>query len=196
MGQMRILIRFFAAAALVFMLLPGIPVWAGSNGNNECPVGLLSGMSFDDEFGAGTSDITRCLERRHNIKVVVQINQLYNTGTTKPYALGNITNLLNDYEVTHGLKIGHDYEVVVVVHGSGGPMALNNNAATPNTNSNPFQSQIEELIAKGVAIYVCMNTARTLGAKTDQLIPGVQYVPSGVSAIVDFQNLGYVYLQP
>ncbi len=196
MGNIGKLMKFFVAAVMVFMILGEIPVWAGGNGDNECPVGLLSGLSFDDEFGPGTSNVTRCLERRHNLKVVVQINQLYNTGTTQPYALGNITNLLNDYEVTHGLKIGHDYEVVVVVHGPGGPMVLNNNAATPNAKFNPFQSQIEQLLAKGVNIYVCMNTARNLGAKTGQLIPGVQYVPSGVSAIVDFQNMGYVYLQP
>lgn len=196
MRTIKELMGFFAASVLVFMIPGGIPVWAGSNGNNECPVGLLSGLSFDDEFGPGASNATRCLERRHNLRVAVQINQLYNTGTTQPYALGNITNLLNDYEVTHGLRIGHDYEVVVVVHGPGGPMVLNNDAATPNANFNPFQSQIEQLIAKGVDIYVCMNTARNLGAKTDQLIPGVQYVPSGVSTIVDFQNMGYVYLQP
>jgi hypothetical protein len=38
-------------------------------------VGEVSGMSLDEEFGPGTSDITKCIKRRHQVKMVVQINQ-------------------------------------------------------------------------------------------------------------------------
>ena len=47
---------------------------AAPGGNNACPVGLVSGLPLDEEFGAGTQELTRCLERRHNVKVVVQVN--------------------------------------------------------------------------------------------------------------------------
>ena len=40
---------------------------AAGGGNNECPVGLVSGQTLDDEFGSGTSDLTKCLDRRHNV---------------------------------------------------------------------------------------------------------------------------------
>ncbi|HAR38095.1 MAG TPA: hypothetical protein DCS09_05690 [Porphyromonadaceae bacterium] len=169
---------------------------AGARSNTTCPVNYITGIQWDDEFGYGASELTRCLERRHNLKVVVQINQLYNTGsTTQSYGIGNINNILNDYEITHGLQ-DRDYELVVVIHGAGGPMVLNNNALEPNEIVNPFQSQIEALISKGVKVYICHNTARNLNLKVPQLIPGVGFVPSGVSAIIDFQKLGYVYLQP
>lgn len=170
---------------------------AGLSSNNTCPVDYLTERTWDQEFGAGAADLTRCLERRHNLKVVVQINQLFNTGsTTQPYAIGNINNILNDWNITHGLTAGRDYEMVIVIHGAGGPMAINNNAPNPNSKVNPFQSQIEELIKKGVKVYICQNTARSLNIKVSQLIPGVGFVPSGVSAILDLQNLGYLYLQP
>lgn len=186
-----------ALVAVVMVVLMASFGHAAGGGNNECPVNYLTGLAWEQEFGYGASDISRCLERRHNLKVVVQINQLYNTGsTTQPYAIANINNIINDYEITHGLERGHDYEMVVVVHGAGGPMVLNNSAAVPNAKFNPFQSQMQDLVNKGIKVYLCQNTARSLNLKVDQLIPGVGLVPSGVSTIIDFQNLGYVYLQP
>jgi len=55
---------------------------------------------------------------------------------------------------------------------------------------------MEGLIANGIKVVFCQNTARSKGVTTDQLIPGVGDVTAGVSAIVDFQALGYRYVQP
>ncbi len=36
----------------------------------DCPVGLVSGITLDDEFGPGAANITHCLQKTNKIKVV------------------------------------------------------------------------------------------------------------------------------
>ena len=117
------------------------------------------------------------------------------TSCANPYALGNIRNILDDYEITHGMKAGRDYEVVAVLHGSGGRLALK---------GNPFASQVEQLMARGVKFYFCQNTTRGFIRNgilpaynaTAQLIEGMQYTTAGLTSIADFQARGYAYIQP
>lgn len=57
--------------------------------------------------------------------------------------------------------------------------------------------------------YFCQNTTRgfvkrnflpaadeTLGGSTGELIEGVEYTTTGVTAIADFQSKGYTYIKP
>ena len=199
------------------------PVAAGpggksdEGGNNECPVGLVSGMELDEEFGPGTDELTRCLKRRHKVKVVMQINKfcrdaVTNANCTRPYALGNIRNMIKDYEITHGMEQGKDYEIVAVVHSGGGWQMLTNDgsngAGDPVSGRNQFEGVVKGLIADGVKFYFCQNTTRSFvnngilppgdvefGA-TGELIEGVEYTTAGVTAIADFQSRGYTYVQP
>jgi len=192
--------------------------------NDECPVGVLPGgpvdpdTTLDMEFGPGTSDLTKCLERRHNVKVVMQINQFCrdavpNAACTRPYALGNIRNMINDYEYTHGMTQGKDYEIVAVVHSGGGALVLKNDGINGNGDSvigrNQFESTVKGLIADGVKFYFCQNTTRgfirnntlpagdeTTGGATAELIEGVEYTTAGVTSIAEFQQRGYEYVQP
>ena len=205
--------------------LVSMPVLADDKdkkGNNECPVGLVSGLSMDDEFGPGTQALTKCLKKRHNVKMVVQINQ-FCTNTANcagsPYGLGNIRNMLDDYEVTHGMKPGKDYEMVVVLHSPGGRMALKdvgfNADGVEVSGRNPFEGTIRGLMARGVKFYFCQNTTRAFlnqtGASitslpkylgptglsaTDQMIEGIEYTTAGLTSIADFQARGYQYIQP
>ncbi len=169
-------------------------------GNNECPVGLVKGLSLDDEFGPGTEELTKCIKKRHQVKMVVQINQFCtnqaNCANT-PYALGNLSNIIDDYEITHGMKAGRDYEIVAILHSPGGMMALKNSsynggtAGDPNatppvastppalvTNRNPFEQKIKDLMARGVKFYFCQNTTRAyIGNRT---LPN--YQTTGISA--------------
>ena len=190
----------------------------GGASNNECPVGLVNGNTLDDEFGYGTSDLTKCLDRRHNVKVVMQINKycrdaVDNADCTRSYTLGNIRNMIKDYEVTHGMEQGKDYEIVAVVHSGGGWQMLKDEGLDGNGNSvtgrNQFESEVSDLITKGVKFYFCQNTTRgfirgnilpetedTAGGATAELIPGVQYTTAGVTAIAEFQQRGYEYVQP
>lgn len=193
-------------------------------GNNECPVGVLAGSpgtsdtTLDLEFGPGSQELTRCLERRHKVKVVVQINEFCRDDVPKPqctraYALGNISNMIKDYEVTHGMVQGRDYEIVAIVHSGGGWIVLKDEGYDGNgnwvTGRNQFQGLVEGLIDDGVKFYFCQNTTRgyisrnflpaanetTYGA-TGEMIEGVEYTTAGITAIVDYQRQGYMYVQP
>ena len=189
--------RLLIGACAVVMMSVSI---AAAESINTCPVGLVKGLTLDEEFGAGTQENTRCIERRHHLMVATQINQLYNYGTTAssiplvPYALGNMENIIADYEITSGMQRDRDYEMVAVVSGPAGVMMVNNGTGHPK--SNPFQAQVQALMDKGVQFYLCQNTARANGIKKEHLIPGVKYVTAGVTAVVDFQLMGYTYLQP
>lgn len=198
----------------LFLLFAGGPAVADKGddhekgGNNECPVGLLNGKTLDEEFGysadgqTSTSDITRCLKRRHKVKLLMQANKFCsdsvpNSDCTRPYALGNITNIIKDYEITHGMERGKDYRIAVIVHDSGGNLLL-------DRASNQFRGKVKELLAQGVKFYFCQNTARgmmsrgilTPGNATAEIIPGVEYVTAGISALGDFQSSGWTYVQP
>jgi intracellular sulfur oxidation DsrE/DsrF family protein len=224
--------NIFIAATLMAALV-SFPSHAAkdNNGNKACPVGFVKDLSLDDEFGPGTQELTRCIKVRTQVKMVVQINQFCSNntnpaagcGTTPPYALNNISNILDDYEITHGMKPGKDYEVVAVLHGPGGRMALKdtgiNGAGSQVSGRNQFQSQVEGLMARGVKFYFCQNTTRTWMSQnpatpdvnvytslpkwtedgawaTDQIIDGMLYSTAGLTSIADFEALGYQYIQP
>lgn len=165
--------------------------------SSQCPVGLVNGMTLDDEFGAGTQALTRCIAKRDRVRVVYQINvECKDANCTSPYAIGNINNAIKDYEITHGMKMGDNFRLVAIVHSGGWPLILNNNATNKHARDNRFQAAIEGLIAKGVKVLFCQNTARSKKVSTDQLIAGVGYVTAGVTAIADYQQIGYSYVQP
>ena len=189
-------------------------------GNNECPVGLVSGSTLNEEFGPGSQELTRCLERRHKVKVVVQINEFCRDDVARPdcannraFALGNIRNMIKDYEVTHGMVQGRDYEIVAIVHSGGGWIVLKDEGYDGNgnwvTGRNQFEGQVKDLMDAGVKFYFCQNTTRgyitrnflpaagetTYGA-TGEMIEGVEYTTAGITAIVDYQRQGYMYVQP
>jgi hypothetical protein len=117
-----------------------------------CPVGLVTGLTLDEEFGPGTSEITRCLVMRNNIKMLVHIDQ-FEENPGRPFGLVNIQRSINDYEITNGSR---DYKIVSVINGGGGTLVLNQNAATPHPTAvkNIYQPIVEELIAKGVKFYL------------------------------------------
>ncbi len=205
---------------------------------DDCPVGLVNEMTLDEEFGEGTSEVTTCLDKREEIKIVVQLNKscrdsyathpVGNNGKptgevsrvvnniancSRPYALGNLVNMLNDYTITNGIS-SEDIDIKVIVHSGGGFLLLKNEGFDGNgnmvTGRNKFQKNVADLMARGVEFYFCQNTTRgfinngTLpgaddmieGGATAQLIEGVEYVTAGVTAIADLQEQGYKYVQP
>mgnify|MGYP005849409253 CR=1 FL=1 len=183
--------------------------------NEACPVGSLNptlypnpGTALDDEFGPGVGALTKCNEKQLHVKVVFQLNTsqvVPPTDPTKPalncYGLGNITNVIDDYEITHGMQRGRDYQIAAIVHSGGGLMLVKDGV---NGKPNGCQSQVEALIAKGVKFYFCQSTTRaylangrlTSGQVKEQVIDGVEYVTAGLGAIADFQSRGWKYVQP
>jgi intracellular sulfur oxidation DsrE/DsrF family protein len=196
--KLKLISTVASVAGAIFILASITPAQAGDghhHGNNACPVGLVKGLSLDTEFGPGTSDKTKCLDTRHGVKLLVQINQ------APPYALHTIQNVIDDYEITNGMKVGRDYQIAAIVHSAGGMTVVQDGT---NGYSNPGDAQVRNLIAQGVKFYFCQNTTRgymakgilTDGNATAELIPGVQYVTAGISAIADFQSRGWEYVQP
>jgi intracellular sulfur oxidation DsrE/DsrF family protein len=208
--------------------------FCGVAGANDCPVGLVNGLELDVEFGAGTQELTTCLTKREEVKIVMQLNKscrdsyathpvgtngkptgevsrvvnnIANCAINRAYALGNLRNMIKDYEITNGM-LPQDYDIKVVVHSGGGYLLLKdvsyNGAGELLSGRNKFQSQVEELMDMGVKFYFCQNTTRgfiangTLpaGDAIAQLIDGVEYVTAGVTAIADLQEQGYKYVQP
>jgi intracellular sulfur oxidation DsrE/DsrF family protein len=227
--------QFAAAccAALVMTIALPVQAWQGEplrdrlrdfleNALNpgECPVGLVNDKTLNDEFGPGTDGLTRCLSQRTHVKVVMQVNRFCrdsvpnaDCASNRAYALGNLRNMIKDYEITHGMVAGRDFKIVAVVHSGGGWLMLKDEGfdgdGNPVSGRNQFQSQVEDLIDMGVDFYFCQNTTRgfvaknilpdttdTAGGATAELIDGVNYTTAGVTAIADFQSLGYRYVQP
>lgn len=190
--------RFTTAIITTALLFAG-SVHADSknhHSNEACPVGLVSGQTLDDEFGPGVAALTKCNDKRHHVKLVFQLNANANC-----YGLGNITNVIDDYEITHGMVRGRDYRIAAIVHSAGGTMVVKNGV---NGFANPCEAQVSALIAKGVTFYFCQNTTRaylgngrlTAGLVKEQVIDGVEYVTAGLGAIADFQSSGWKYVQP
>lgn len=167
-------------------------------------------MDIDSEFGSGSAAITRKLTQHREVKLLMQINRfcavpLENGVCKRAYALENIANALDDYANTHGLTINSDYDIAVIVHGAGGPMAVKDSVLAANKKgSNPFEAQVRELMRRGVKFYLCQNTVRhliaegalTKGKAIGEIIEGVAFVTAGITALVDFQNRGWSYVQP
>jgi intracellular sulfur oxidation DsrE/DsrF family protein len=193
------------------------------------------GIDLNDEFGAGTTAMTRCLVDQNKPKVVMQINlacrdsyvdgdvvknDVGHCANNRAYALGNIRNMIKDYEGSHGID---NWEIVAVVHSGGWGVLVKDGYEFTNipgeggpqsgvkTLSNQFQSQVSDLIDEGVRFLFCQNTTRGMitrgnlptvaesaggGGATEALIDGVEYTTAGVTAIADFQKRGYSYVQP
>ncbi|MBI3546652.1 MAG: DsrE family protein [Gammaproteobacteria bacterium] len=179
-------LRFFAGIAVLAMLgMASGNVAMAATIEQPCPVGLVNGLTLDEEFGTGTSQITRCLVKRKLVKTLFPILKDCADSSvpcTKPYALTAIGHSIRDYEVTHGMINGVDFSIVAVVYSSGYKLVLK---------GNPFEQDIVNLLNKKVSIYLCQNTARANNIKIYDLIPGVKFVTDCHTSISDFQALGY-----
>jgi intracellular sulfur oxidation DsrE/DsrF family protein len=176
--------------------------------NVECPVASpYPDGSFQDKFGDDVLDKLRCNKRRSVVKMVMQVNAALDS-KDRMYGFRNLPNIIKDLDITHEVK---KRKIAVVVHSGGYPLILDPSADNPHPNAwindqvvnAPFGAlgltgaeAVEKLIDMGVEVYFCLNTAAAVGITTDQILPGVKFVPAGLSAIVDFQYQGYKYVQP
>ena len=174
----------------------------GASGN--CPSDIAA--SVEAEFGSGdgaAAAATRCLENlggRRKVRVVYQVNQEckgYDAAgnCTAAYAVGNIINALNDYKM-QGMTNGRNFEIVAIVHGSGWKLILNDSRNKYPGTAAGSSAGVADLLAQGVKVYFCQNTARSKGVVFSDLVPGVEFVTSGVTALADFQIEGYALVQP
>lgn len=156
----------------------------------QCPVGLVNGLTLDEEFGPGAAEITRCLVRRRGVRILFPLLRECTDNAspcTRPYALGSIRNAIRDYEVTHGMINGTDFRVTAIAYGSGHKLVLR---------GNPFEQEIIALLKQGVDMYLCQNTARSNNIRVQDMIPGVKFVTDCHTSISDLQSLGYQLVIP
>ena len=180
------------AVTLLLLFGAGSSLAANSKSNVACPVDTPyeddSGkpISFQTMFGEDVLDSMRCNKRRSKVRMVMQVN-LYEQGGN-PYGFRNLNNIINDFEITHGID---NWKIAVVVHSGGFPLVLNDPAQNNHMNA------VKNFIAEpNVDIYYCLNTAAAKGHKTIDIIDGIKFVPAGLSSIMDFQYQGYKYIQP
>lgn len=150
-----------------------------------------------DANGVPASEKTSCIKNRHNLKAIVA----WNSDNVHPSKNGlqvlNARNILNDWEESYQLKAGKDFDVVIVSYGKGARWAINDAAYKEKFGTdNPSTIIVKSLIERGAKLYMCQNSMKGNGWKTTDLIDGVNMVPSGVTAVIDFQYQGYKYIAP
>lgn len=171
-----------------------------------CPVIPYDGVTpMDIEFQGDAEAITRCLRVRHRAKVVISVshpfmlNAFNQVQTGKPTFLANLDHLVRNYENVHGMTIGKDVDVVVVLVESGGVLASQQHAVFNTAFGNPVNPYVpllQQAMAKGIKFYLCQTAARNLGIKMPNMVPDVKFVPGGHIAVADFQLQGYALIQP
>ncbi|WP_440009393.1 DsrE family protein [Halomicrococcus sp. SG-WS-1] len=144
-------------------------------------VGTVSALLFGSESVGATRD--RCTgDPRPSppAKTVVHLS----SGETKAqrHALLNAKNLLEDDTVP--VK-----ELVFVANGKGVTLY------TPSTEDNEFYDLVTSLQERGVAFRACGNAMEALGLTKDDLIDGVEPVPSAVGELARLQELEYGYIK-
>jgi intracellular sulfur oxidation DsrE/DsrF family protein len=166
--------------------------------NATCPANAQ--VDMDAKFGAGTSAITQCIYKRHDIRVAINMStNVLNPKSGISQTLNNVNNMIANYEGMYGLTLGEGYRIAIVAHFAGGRFLLSDAAYNRSfnvTTGNPSRAAVEALVAKGIPIYMCQNTMSGNNWVTADLIPGVQEAPAGVVAITDFGMRGWVVLTP
>lgn len=186
------------------MLMVGMGLGAGAyaddggklSSHRTCPDAVLA--AADANFGAGSGAITECIRVRDDLKIVAAFNSAaVNSANGHGQQVLNARNIYNDYTSNYGMRIGNDFKVVVVGYAAGARWLLNDAAYTASYGTgNPSDTIVLDLISKGVKFYMCQNTMTGQGWTKDDLLPGVKMVPAGVTALIDFQNRGFTYINP
>lgn len=212
----RTVIKISAATCTLILLIASTTAFAYhekedehgiGHDNKACPVEFYNGIPMDVEFGPGTQEITHCLQKRHDAKVVVSVDTTHPTvksGAINPLKatfLSNVDLMIANYEQVHGMKIGKDIDVAVVASSSGALLMTKRHKAwgvdaLGNPLPNPFAALVQKGIDAGMKFYLCQMAARELGIKTDNVLDGVEQVPGGQIAVGDLQLMGYALIKP
>lgn len=83
--------------------------------------------------------------------------------------------------------------VAVIAHSDGLRDFLNSTSYANESDgaSNPNEATIRQLMAKGVPVYICGQSAELLDIKRTDMIPGVKLALSAMTTSAEFQSQGY-----
>lgn len=167
-------------------------------------------VSMDASFGPAAdftpaSALTECIQKTRKLKIVVAWNEDALNGKKKyGQQVVNVENMVSLYSETFELKPS-DFEIVIMAYQAGAKWLLTNDGydahhgtADPSDPkvSNPSLGAVQGLLAQGVKIFACQNTMKGNGYLTNELIPGVQMVPGGVTGFLDYEFRGYKGITP
>lgn len=164
----------------------------------SCPTQAIADM--EAEFGAGTSTRTTCLQNTKEIKILLAWNSsVINKRSGAGHQPHSTRQMLQNYTNMYGLSASKARDMIVVGYGPGGRWLLTDDAYNLKygvTTGNPSRTAVEFLLSFGVQVFMCQNTMRGNGWVSADLLPGVEMVPAGVVAVIDFASLGYMYAAP
>jgi len=155
------------------------------------------------EAGSGKTENTKpALEitNQTRIKVVAQINY----SDTMPNGIGKqvmaVKNLYDQY-TARGMKPGKDYEIVMVFRADGAQFLLTDEpydlkVKKPPPKGNPNKAMIEAMHKGGVKMYECQVAMKLKGYKPEDIFPFSRIVVSGIGAVIDFEQSGYLPITP
>ncbi|WP_374529250.1 DsrE family protein [Novosphingobium sp.] len=97
--------------------------------------------------------------------------------------------------VAHGVP-EKNIHIVVVVHGKAGDDLTNDTfyAARNEGSANATAPLVKQLLAHGVKVYICGQSATAFGISKADLLPGVQMSLSAMSTFAIYEQRGYVLL--
>jgi intracellular sulfur oxidation DsrE/DsrF family protein len=127
----------------------------------------------------------------HVFKAVYVIDRADTAGANQQ--MGTIARFLN-LHARHGVP-RERLHAAAVVHGTGWMSLLSDSAhgARFGGKANPSKRLVEDLLANGVQLVLCGQTAGFRGVKREELLPGVQIALSAMTALNVFQAQGYQF---
>ncbi|GKZ14395.1 hypothetical protein BG842_21065 [Haladaptatus sp. W1] len=147
--------------------------------------GAFGTLLFGSESVRGTADrfderTDACSRPSPPSKTVIHLSS--GESAAQEHALLNAKNLLDDETVP--VK-----DLVLLANGKGILVY------TPPTADNEFADRIASLQERGVTFRACENAMEMLDVTEDDLLPGVESVPSGVGELARLQELNYGYIK-
>jgi len=162
---------------------------AGSDLRQEGPRILSGGMSFQ------VDDPNFVVPEGHAFRAVFEISAGDAEGSRANNQINTIARFLNIH-ARHGVPDAQVH-AAAVVHGGGWTALLTDEAYGERFDgkTNPTRGLVEELLANGVPLVLCGQTAGARGVARDELLPGVQVSVSAMTALNVFLSQGY-HLNP
>ncbi len=108
------------------------------------------------------------------MKVVFHLNEEKKTNEV----LANIRNLKRDMD---------GVEVELLVNG----MAVRDFIQNSN-----YENRVKKMVEEGTVVKVCSNSLKGLRIEEEELLEGIEIVPTGVSELVKKQEEGWAYIKP
>lgn len=198
---MKISTIFAGLSGIVFTLMTTyscMPVSSAVAFSDTCPSQAVADMNA--QFGASTSTLTTCLQNLNKIKVVIAWNDaVLNKRSGAGQQAHSTRQMIQNYTGMYNLEPSRHHDMLVVGYGAGGRWLLNDeayNRVYGVTTGNPTRTAVEYLQTMNIRVFMCQNTMRGNGWVSQDLLPGVEMVPAGVVAVIDFASLGYLYAAP